>query len=652
MSAQQYLSASNLYLNASGLEQVLKYIISANSYTKQSKAWGADDYLRHTMALVDALFEKRLVSQPVCIDYTYSASGSIINIDKYIGASNIVDSRLSIPQFLLYALQSNDMIGIAPMSVYLLDWVKPKFGGIFNYIQPMSVSKEACFAGVAFAHTGARVKEQPLFYLLPSSANGYYSRVRPYFPYITETVGDSTPKILGYKKFYPDSSDNSIFDLLSPSDVFSVSVNEEDLTNDGVIKFANRSNYVILRKNPISTSTTEYIFVNNAAKLKKTTTMIITYKTTSVEYVGTYSTDVSYEHNKAVVAALLADSVIASDWEADTTGTILIAKNSSVEDFNIAFKSALDTISPFTWQKSTTSVTKNYLSQSDVTIKNAIYEIRYDFDLNDQTITLPDNCVLYFKGGTINNGTLTLNDAYIDYKDKAFNNVTFSGNYKSEDNKLGYGAYLKLKDGSLIKSDSKFKDSYSADEVIGIVCRTKNINLLIPATTLKTSVYFCNGSSSCPDVNTISTATIASTYYNGYATTNLLRKGLIGDTNWAANLAYQTILDGRHCWLPSMGELSDIVSLKDEITTILTKLGITWNFNEIWSCAIATLKDNTDYINYVYGYYWSTKSWDGFNCQGAYTVLPVTTAEGSDYNSMLDYVTQSDILGIIKTNIN
>jgi len=379
--------------------------------------------------------------------------------------------------------------------------------------------------------------------------------------------------------------------------------------------------------------------------------MVITYKTASVEYTGTYSTSVSYEHDKEVVKALLANSTIASDWEVDSTGTILIAKNSNVEDFNIAFKSALDTVSPFAWQKSTTTVTKNVLLQSAINTANAIYEIRYDFDLNDQTINLPDNCVLYFKGGTFNNGTLTLNDAYVDYKDKAFNNITFSGNYKSEDNKLGYGAYLKLKDGSLIKSDSNFKNTYSSNEVIGIVCKTKDINLLIPATTLK-SAYFCNGTSTCSDVSTIATANIATTYFDGYSTTNLLKNKLTADSNWAVNLAYNTMLDGRHCWLPSMGELMNIVSLKDEIAIILNKLGITWNFNEIWSSALATLKDGTEYINYVYGYYWKTNAYDGFNCQGAYTVLPVTTAEGSDYHQMIDYLTQSDIIGIVQNNIN
>lgn len=49
---------------------------------------------------------------------------------------------------------------------------------------------------------------------------------------------------------------------------------------------------------------------------------------------------------------------------------------------------------------------KNVLAQEMVSDANTIYEIRYDFDLNGATITVPDNCVLKFNGGSIDNGTL------------------------------------------------------------------------------------------------------------------------------------------------------------------------------------------------------------------------------------------------------
>ena len=44
---------------------------------------------------------------------------------------------------------------------------------------------------------------------------------------------------------------------------------------------------------------------------------------------------------------------------------------------------------------------------------NTIYEVRYDFDLDGNTITIPENCVLLFKEGTISNGTVVLNNTRV-----------------------------------------------------------------------------------------------------------------------------------------------------------------------------------------------------------------------------------------------
>lgn len=46
---------------------------------------------------------------------------------------------------------------------------------------------------------------------------------------------------------------------------------------------------------------------------------------------------------------------------------------------------------------------------SQVTEQNTIYEIRYVFDLNNQSVTIPANSVLRFEGGIIKNGTIVGN---------------------------------------------------------------------------------------------------------------------------------------------------------------------------------------------------------------------------------------------------
>ena len=54
------------------------------------------------------------------------------------------------------------------------------------------------------------------------------------------------------------------------------------------------------------------------------------------------------------------------------------------------------------------------LTQDMINQANTIYEIRYDFDLNGATITIPENCALKFEGGSLDNGTLDGNGAIID----------------------------------------------------------------------------------------------------------------------------------------------------------------------------------------------------------------------------------------------
>lgn len=56
----------------------------------------------------------------------------------------------------------------------------------------------------------------------------------------------------------------------------------------------------------------------------------------------------------------------------------------------------------------------NLLAQVDFDSENTIYELRYDFDLAGLNITLPNNCILKFDGGTISNGVLDLNGAMVD----------------------------------------------------------------------------------------------------------------------------------------------------------------------------------------------------------------------------------------------
>lgn len=58
-------------------------------------------------------------------------------------------------------------------------------------------------------------------------------------------------------------------------------------------------------------------------------------------------------------------------------------------------------------------VVKNILTQDMINQPNVIYEIRYDFDLNGETLKVPENCTLRFEGGNIGNGNIIGNNTSI-----------------------------------------------------------------------------------------------------------------------------------------------------------------------------------------------------------------------------------------------
>lgn len=73
----------------------------------------------------------------------------------------------------------------------------------------------------------------------------------------------------------------------------------------------------------------------------------------------------------------------------------------------------------------------NLLEQSMLQEANTIYDIRYTFYLDGQTVEVPDNCVLnLMEGGELRNGTLHCNNTMIAVFDTKYLNVVLTGTYK------------------------------------------------------------------------------------------------------------------------------------------------------------------------------------------------------------------------------
>lgn len=75
-----------------------------------------------------------------------------------------------------------------------------------------------------------------------------------------------------------------------------------------------------------------------------------------------------------------------------------------------------------------------------ITQDNTIYEVRYDFDLNEETLEIPVDCVLDFKGGSFKNGTINFNYCSIRADYKIFDNITFGTRPNGSVNVVWFGA--------------------------------------------------------------------------------------------------------------------------------------------------------------------------------------------------------------------
>lgn len=112
---------------------------------------------------------------------------------------------------------------------------------------------------------------------------------------------------------------------------------------------------------------------------------------------------------------------------------------------------------------------KTFVEQ--VTKANTIYEVRYDFDLNGAEITIPENCVLKFEGGSFRNGVLKGNKTKIlaGYYDYIFKlDVTFGGEFDIEKTSVcWFGATQSTLNGLKVDSSDAIQHALDIDTKCG-----------------------------------------------------------------------------------------------------------------------------------------------------------------------------------------
>ena len=220
---------------------------------------------------------------------------------------------------------------------------------------------------------------------------------------------------------------------ISPAD-------EEDLTrtydDEGreVTKFADRSyapekfsgkGYKILRKNikPVSLAVTN-IVVTTAPTSDGYLSFIINGIETHVDVVS--STDTTPAAVAQKIATKLTDTMEEYEVSVDASTITLTRKFGGT--VTASSFSANSTGASCTIADSTKKELRNIITSVMVSQPNTIYEIRYDFDLNGETIEIPEGCTLKFEGGSLRNGSIAAFKIYLEKCNKDnFSEIEFIG---------------------------------------------------------------------------------------------------------------------------------------------------------------------------------------------------------------------------------
>lgn len=215
---------------------------------------------------------------------------------------------------------------------------------------------------------------------------------------------------------------------------------EEDLTSvstiDGreVMKLNDRAynpsnfngkGYKILRKNiqrlDLPTAT---ILVSNIPSSSGSIAITINGKTTTVVL------DVATDTTTAIIATKIGTIIKKSldDYDVSvSSNTIVLTRNNSQSATPSSIDVGNTTAGISVKDSITKSERRNILTQDMINDPNTVYEIRYDFDLGGEEITIKENCVLLFNGGCLTSGIINSPDFIIKSGNtQIFKNVSFS----------------------------------------------------------------------------------------------------------------------------------------------------------------------------------------------------------------------------------
>lgn len=227
-------------------------------------------------------------------------------------------------------------------------------------------------------------------------------------------------------------------------------VAEETTEGTSVMKLADRSysplnfsgkGYKILRKNikPVSLAVTK-IVVSSVPTSDGYISFIINGVESHVDVVA--STDTTTDKVADKIAAKLSETMAEYEVLKDAS-TITLTRKFGGEISTPSSFSAVNTGASCSIADSTKRELRNIITPIMMNQPNTIYEIRYDFDLNGETIEMQEGCTLKFEGGIIKNGKVIYNETYIKSQNtNIYHDVIVQGVIK---NKIAYSDWFGTK---------------------------------------------------------------------------------------------------------------------------------------------------------------------------------------------------------------
>lgn len=258
------------------------------------------------------------------------------------------------------------------------------------------------FSGVKFNTENIMKKYEYLLFDLSKKANT--SDVQASLEELKKEIGDRTV-VEGNVTNLPDEEDITSGINESGTDVLSL---KDRVYNP--LSFSGKG-YKILRKNikPVSLAVTK-IIVGSIPTVDGAIVFTINGVEVSVDMVTTTMTSTD------LVAQKIAEKLTATMPEYEVSNdasTITLIRNFGGIVSTPSSFSAVGTGVSCSVEDSSKTELRNLLTAVMMNLPNTIYEVRYDFDLNGETIEMQEGCTLKFEGGILRNGTITFNDTKI-----------------------------------------------------------------------------------------------------------------------------------------------------------------------------------------------------------------------------------------------